>query len=124
VNHPFMLNFVNCRIRYNFKVIPWYTKAKTLLRERHITLEQVGKKLGIGKSNVSQMLNGRTNAKIGYIKGIADMLNMSVAELTSEDHYYVSDETERELIDAVRDLDEKQKREALKMIAILKALDT
>lgn len=102
--------------------MPWYKKAKTLLKQKGFTYKDIGEALGTGEKNVGHILTGRNNAKLEQIQGIARMLGMSIAELTADDLYYITKEEERKIIDSIRELTDKEQAEILRMIAGYKAM--
>ena len=74
----------------------WQFKAKRLFREKGISHERVGQKLGgLKKAVMSLKLNAHTACNDQEMIIIANMLDMTLDELVSEDPLYTSESTEQ-----------------------------
>jgi transcriptional regulator with XRE-family HTH domain len=95
---------------------PWYVLAKSLLREKKITLEDVAERCHVTFGAVGHWLNGRRDPTIEQIQEIAKMVGKSISELCGEDAYFIVEGQERALIDAFRRVGEQEKELILKML--------
>ncbi|MDB5278832.1 MAG: Helix-turn-helix domain [Ferruginibacter sp.] len=55
-------------------------KVKAARRKRKMTLQQVGKDIGIHYSSISFLENGKSNMHLLTLKGIADLFKMNVKD--------------------------------------------
>ena len=82
-------------------------KIKTLREKHGMTLEQLGDKVGVGKSTVRKWENGIiTNMKRDKIKKVADALNVSPAYLMGWDENNQQEEVPYYLNDDAREIAE------------------
>tara|TARA_R110000803_G_scaffold10481_1_gene32017 strand:- start:581 stop:937 length:357 start_codon:yes stop_codon:yes gene_type:complete len=102
----------------------WQLKAKRKFRQKGITLDQVGEKLGgLKKSAMSLKLNAHCACDDQEMILIANMLDMTLDELVSDDPIYRSDaprkqEAARKFYNSYQDLSDDQK------IMILQLMET
>lgn len=82
----------------------WFNKVKRLLKKKHITMEVVGKHLGVDKSAISQRLSGKTGMEVEELMVIAGLLGSSLDELCKDDPQYPKNITEFEIIEAWREV--------------------
>jgi transcriptional regulator with XRE-family HTH domain len=61
-------------------------KIKQIRKQQHLTLEQLGEKIGCSKSYISQLENGSTSPSISMLGRIAKVLKIPVTELFEEDY--------------------------------------
>jgi transcriptional regulator with XRE-family HTH domain len=97
----------------------WYTKAKTILKQKGMRYIDIAQALGVTESAVGHYLTGRREPTLEVIRKIAGMCGMSLSELVGEDPRFVVDEKEKQLIDLIRQLSEPEKQAALKIIKAL-----
>lgn len=64
---------------------------KQYLLRSNMTREDFADNLGVAKSSLQSYLNGTGNPRADTIEQIADKLNITVAELISEEPYYLQD---------------------------------
>lgn len=51
------------------------------LKEKELTPEQLSKKIGLSYTSLNQRLNGRTDFKLGEIKKIRQVLELSIDQM-------------------------------------------
>jgi transcriptional regulator with XRE-family HTH domain len=94
----------------------WYKKAKRLFRERKISQDKIGIRLGVEKASVSQKLNGKRTTTIDEVIIMADMLGMSMDELLSDDPKYTRNKQDLEIISKLRSISDADFQVFSKMI--------
>jgi len=65
--------------------IPWQKKAQARMREKGILQRDITEALGVTKGTVSSWFSGRYPPPTEMLERIATMLEMTLAELMSED---------------------------------------
>ncbi len=95
----------------------WYQKAKARARSEGVTYDQLGEELSVSKGAVAHWMSGRNQPTIEQVIIIARMLNMTVAELTGEDRYFIHAPTDRAILDLIRDIDDTEKETIKRLIA-------
>ena len=64
------------------------TRVNEICKQRGLTLKELASRIGVKQSNLTQSLKG--NPTIGYLKSIADVLEVKVSELIEEQKSSVS----------------------------------
>jgi transcriptional regulator with XRE-family HTH domain len=95
---------------------PWYIVARERAKHLGITYQQIADHLDVVKSTVGHWLTGRNKPRLETIARIAAVLDCSVHTLIADDPYYLSDDTERAVIDELRHLDPEHQAQALAML--------
>jgi transcriptional regulator with XRE-family HTH domain len=99
---------------------PWYIVAKARLEARDdLNITSLAERLGIGRSGLGHYLAGRREPSTAMLRKIAKELGVSVSELVENDPTYARDEIEHKVLDALRELPDDKRTDAL---AILEAL--
>lgn len=94
----------------------WFNKVKRMLKKKHITMEVVGKHLGVDKSAISQRLSGKTGMEVEELMVIAGLLGSSLDELCKDDPQYPKNITEFEIIEAWREVSPERQAVIVDMI--------
>jgi len=101
--------------------VPWYVKAKAKLREeRHRSPDKtqswLANELGISESSVSHYFSGRHSPNLRTIKRIAELLNLSLAELIEDDDSICQDRSELGVLRNLRALPEDKRKQLIELI--------
>lgn len=64
------------------------TRVNELCKQRGLTLKELSSRIGVKQSNLTQSLKG--NPTIGYLKSIADVLEVTVSELIEKQESNIS----------------------------------
>jgi transcriptional regulator with XRE-family HTH domain len=101
--------------------VPWYVKAKAKLREeRHRSPDKtqawLANELGISESSVSHYFSGRHSPNLRTIKRIAELLNLSLAELIEDDDSICQDRAELGVLRNLRALPEDKRKQLIELI--------
>lgn len=110
---------MNTVSKLTFMEEAWYKKAKRLFRDRKITHDKIGKRLGVEKASISQKLNGKNSSTSDEMIIIAGMLDMSLDELCGDDPNYTTDKKSLNIINKLRTLSEDEQDMFLKMLESL-----
>jgi quercetin dioxygenase-like cupin family protein/DNA-binding XRE family transcriptional regulator len=62
------------------------TKIRAIRRRKKLSLQELGDRVGLSRSFLSQMESGVSNASIGSLKQIANALGITLAELFDDEH--------------------------------------
>ena len=95
---------------------PWYEVARTLLKEKGMKYADLAAILDVTTGTVGHWMVGRREPTLEQIKQIAKVVDKSVSELAGEDFYFLTDGTEREVINAWRSLTPEQRMLLLGML--------
>lgn len=95
----------------------WYDIARTRALQVGLSYAEIADRLGVSKSTVGHWLTGRNQARIDTIRRIASVLDVPVSTLIEADAYYLTDETERKLIDQLRQAPPEARKHVAAMIA-------
>jgi transcriptional regulator with XRE-family HTH domain len=101
------------------KGTPWYVPATRLRKEQKLSLQRLGDLMGYSKSTVGHWLTGHNPAPLIAIKEMAKILGTTEIMLLADDPFYITDPEERAIIEALRDLPEKRRTLALKLLHTL-----
>jgi len=97
-------------------MIPWYEKARSLMRAKNMTIRELSDKLDRTPGGIGHYLSGRRDPKPGMLRQIARELNVSVSELIEDDPSFARDAVEHEVLELIRAMDETNKPAALAML--------
>lgn len=97
----------------------WQLVAKARMATLGISQQHLANKLGPSKATISNWFTGRHQAPLKYLGKIADMLDMTLAELLSEDDSLARNKVELDTLRLLRDLPPDQVQAAGAMIAAL-----
>lgn len=92
----------------------WYDQALSIAADRKQwsrsdLVREIARKMASSESAAYAWLNGNREPPLEVIRRIAkECLGVSIGELVEDDPYFVTDEKERELIDAFRKLEQIQ----------------
>jgi transcriptional regulator with XRE-family HTH domain len=100
--------------------VPWYIKARRRATDLDLSYQAMADRLDVKKSRVGHWMTGRHYPSLQMLGEIAAMLETSVAELISEDSYYIRNEIE---MDAVRVLRETPAEYQAQAVAMLRAFN-
>lgn len=98
------------------KGTPWHKVATDLRKKKRITLQQMADRLGYAKSTVGHWLTGHNPAPYAIIQEIAVILGTTEIALIADDPFYISDPTERRLIEQLRNIPENQRELAIRAV--------
>ena len=82
------------------------------MADRKITYQDMADRLGVAQATVGHWMTGKNRATLDTIREIAKVLDVQVTELIAEDAYYLTDDSERELIDRYRKIPPELRRHA------------
>ena len=92
---------------------------------RKVKQQDIADRLGVNKSTVSSWFRGRYQPAMKDLERIAKMLNMTLAELVSEDDALARNDVELQVLRAVRNVPDQKRKEAADLIkAVLATLAT
>lgn len=95
---------------------PWYVKARSVMRDRKMTIRELSDKLERTPGGIGHYLSGRRDPKPGMLRQIAKELNVSVSELIEDDPSFARDAVEHEMLELMRCMEEGKKPAALAML--------
>ncbi|MBB1074501.1 helix-turn-helix transcriptional regulator [Rhodoferax sp. 4810] len=98
----------------------WYQVATERRKALGITYEQIAAALGVSKSTVGHWFTGRNRPLFDTIREIAKVLDTTVAELTSEDPYFVTDDLERDILYCVRETPPEYRKQLANVVKAYK----
>ena len=107
---------VNLKLAPVRKHNPWYEVARALLKNKGMTYADLAVILDVTTGTVGHWMVGRREPTIEQIKKIAKVLDKSVSELCGEDLYFLTDISERQVIDTWRTLSPDQRALILGML--------
>lgn len=87
-----------------------------------LTQEALAEYVGCNVSHISNIENSYTKASLNILLGIANALNTSIDYLLADQYVNLSLASlalDKEILRAVKDLDDEKKQKILKMIAIM-----
>jgi transcriptional regulator with XRE-family HTH domain len=88
---------------------------------QRLTLDDVARRIGMTKQNLSSLELEKSAATLPWLRRIAALMNVSVAELLGdEDNPWRLTDRERELVTLFRGLPESSRAQATAMLKILK----
>ncbi|WP_417511337.1 helix-turn-helix domain-containing protein [Methylophaga sp.] len=99
----------------------WHKKTKKLLKQKKITMSELGEKLGFAQSSISMKLIGKRETSLDEAINIAAILEVSLSELINEDEKLLTDDDEQTIIETYRNLTAPEKSLFLKLVAAFKA---
>lgn len=88
---------------------PWYEVARNLLKQKGMKYADLAAILDVTTGTVGHWMVGRREPTLEQIKQIAKVVDKSVSELAGEDFYYLTDGTERDVINTWRSLTPEQR---------------
>ena len=101
---------------------PWNEVAKAMALEKGITYQEIANAVGCTKGAVSHWFNAVNRPRIETIRKIAKVLGTTITELVQEDAYFLTDDTERELIDLLRSVKtDEQRKEFIRLASAFMA---
>jgi transcriptional regulator with XRE-family HTH domain len=95
--------------------------AKARMLARDITQQHLADRFGLSKATISHWFTGRHPAPLKYLGKIAEMLDMTLAELLAEDDSLARNATELDLLRQLRTIPPQQMEQARIMISALLA---
>ena len=99
--------------------IPWYVKARERVDALGMQRQQFAERMGVTKGLVTQWFQGRTTPPIKRFPKMAEVLDMTVAELIADDETFAKTITELSALRMIRELPEEQHDAALELFATL-----
>lgn len=96
---------------------PWYRVATRIRKQKGMTLEQLADRLGYAKSTVGHWLTGHNPAPLAIIKEMAMVLGTNEIVLIADDPFYITDITERGIIEQLRGVPADRRELAAKIVA-------
>jgi len=81
-----------------------------------MSYQDVADYLGVHKSAVGHWFTGRYRCPLDTIQRIATLLQTTVTELIAEDPYFITDDTERAVIDQLRSVPAEYRDQLKRMI--------
>ena len=108
-----------CDIPINMSKRKWHETAKSLMRDRGISIRALSDTLGVTPGGAGHYLSGRRNPTPGMLKKIADAIGVSVSELIEDDPSFARDQTEHEALEAFRNIPPGNVSAALAMLRAL-----
>lgn len=94
----------------------WYDRAKLLMKEKKITVSQIGELLGHTQGATSLKLGGKRACTVQEIMLIAERLGVSVSYLCQGDSTAVSSDAELRVIHLMRELTDDERELAIRLI--------
>lgn len=104
-------------MKQNFR---WYEKARALMAEHNILIQDVADTLGLTPGAVGHYLAGQRDPRPDVLKTLAKRIGVSVSELIEDDPAFARDAVEAEALAAMRAIKDESRRAAA--IAMLKSL--
>ena len=99
----------------------WQNVARAAMMRLKINQQQIADHLGVNKSTVSSWFHGRYQPSMKQLERIAKMLDMTLAELVSEDDALARNEFELSLLRAARDIPTDKQHQAAELIGAILA---
>lgn len=94
----------------------WHEIANQHRKRLKLRYEDIAERLDVSKATVGHWFTGRTVPRLETLRRLAPMLQTTVTELIEEDPYFVTDPTERAIIDAVREVPPAYRQQAARML--------
>ncbi|MGO5231969.1 helix-turn-helix domain-containing protein [Thermoguttaceae bacterium LCP21S3_D4] len=94
-------------------------KIKELRINRGLTQDNLADIVGVNTSHISNIENNHTKVSLNVLLAITNALNTSIDYLLSEQYENSSLALDNEILRALKDCDDKKKKQILKMIEIL-----
>ena len=98
-------------------IIPWHKKAKARLKELGKTQAWLAANVNASPPAVSLWFKGVHNPNLGKIKRIAELLEMSFAELVEDDDAICQDRHELSVLRSLRTLPEEKRHQVMEFVA-------
>lgn len=99
--------------------IPWFIKARERVDALGMQRTQFAERMGVSKGLVTQWFQGATTPPFKRFTKMAEVLDMTVAELIADDESFAKNPTEMAALRLVRDLPEDQQPAALALMTTL-----
>jgi transcriptional regulator with XRE-family HTH domain len=99
--------------------IPWFIKARERVDALGMQRTQFAERMGVSKGLVTQWFQGATTPPFKRFTKMAEVLDMTVAELIADDESFAKNPTELATLRMVRDLPADQQAAALALMATL-----
>lgn len=100
--------------------IKWYDRAKKLMKEKKISMEQMGKHLDLGQSSMSMKLAGKRDSSLDDVQTIAGVLGVSLSELVEGDNTFIVSDNEKRCLEIYRSMSDAEREVFNKMINSLR----
>ena len=100
---------------------PWYQVARERARELGMSYQDIADRIGVQKATVGHWMTGRNRPRLEQIARIAEVLQTTVPALVAEDAYYITDDTERAILDAVREVPPEYRAQVVRLIGAFRA---
>lgn len=98
----------------------WYDRAKRLMKKRKISMEEMGKHLGLSQGAMSMKLSGKRDSSLDDVNNIAKILDISISELVEGSGEFIITNDEKMYLELFRSMSEVEKQVFFKMIRGMK----
>ena len=100
---------------------PWFLVARERAKELGMSYQDIADRIGVQKATVGHWMTGRNRPRLEQIARIAAVLQTTVPALVADDAYYITDDTERAILDAVRQVPAEYRSQVVRLIGAFSA---